>query len=57
MDSFIEKLIGELSESPTELSEKNKKKIHEYIPVPNDYEILWADINSFGSYPSGCIFR
>lgn len=55
MDSFIEKLIGELSESPTELSEKNKKKIHEYIPVPNDYEILWADINSFGGYPSGIV--
>lgn len=58
MDSFIEKLIGELSESTeksTELSEKNKKKIHEYIPVPNDYEILWADINSFGGYPSGIV--
>ncbi|MCR5402847.1 MAG: hypothetical protein K6E91_03390 [Butyrivibrio sp.] len=44
-----------MSKSPTKLSEKNKKKIHEYIPVPNDFEILWADINSFGGYPSGIV--
>ena len=55
MDHFIEQMIGEMSASPTELSEKNIKKIHEYIPVPNDFEILWADINSFGGYPSGIV--
>ncbi|MBD5401202.1 hypothetical protein HDR58_00145 [bacterium] len=55
MDQFIENLIGELEESPTELSDKNKKKIYEYIPIPNDFDILWADINSFGGYPSGII--
>ena len=55
MDRFIEELIGGLSKSPTELSEKNKKKIQEYMPVPNDFEILWADINSFGGYPSGIV--
>lgn len=55
MDSFIEKLISKMSESPTELSDKNKKKIHECLPVPNDYEILWADINSFGGFPSGIV--
>lgn len=55
MDQFIENLIDELAESPTELSDKNKKKIYEYIPVPNDFDILWADINSFGGYPSGIV--
>lgn len=55
MDQFIENLIDELVESPTELSDKNKKKIYEYIPVPNDFDILWADINAFGGYPSGIV--
>jgi len=55
MDQFIKNLIGEMAESPTELSAKNKKKIYEYIPVPNDFDILWADINSFGGYPSGIV--
>lgn len=55
MDKFLEILINELSYSPTELTEKNIKKIHEYIPVPSDFKILWADINSFGGYPSGIV--
>lgn len=55
MEQFIENLINELPESPTELSEKNKKKIHQYLPVPNDFKILWADISSFGGYPSGTV--
>ena len=33
--------------SPTELTDKNKAKIREYMPVPNDFDILWADIQSF----------
>lgn len=55
MDQFIVNLMSELSESPTELTDKNKKKIHEYMPVPTDFEILWADINAFGGYPSGIV--
>lgn len=55
MEQFIENLISELPESPTELTEKNRKKIHEYLPVPNDFKILWADISSFGGYPSGIV--
>lgn len=55
MDKEIELLLSDLSDSPTELSEKNKKKIHTYIPVPFDFEILWADINSFGGFPSGVV--
>lgn len=55
MDKFISELMSKLSESPTELSEKNKKKIHEYMPVPSDFQILWADINAFGGYPSGIV--
>lgn len=55
MDRFIEQMISEMSKSPTELSPKNIEKIHEYMPVPNDFKILWADINSFGGYPSGIV--
>ena len=55
MDQFIVDLISGLAESPTELTDKNKKKIQEYIPVPTDFEILWADINAFGGYPSGIV--
>lgn len=55
MDQFILDYMKELSQSPTELTDKNIKKIQEYLPVPTDFEILWADINSFGGYPSGIV--
>ena len=55
MQQFVIQLIEEMSVSPTELTEKNKKKIQEYLPVPTDFEILWADINSFGGFPSGVV--
>lgn len=53
--SLAYKFVNKLGSSPTLLNEKNIKKIHEYIPVPNEYHILWADILSFGNYPSGII--
>lgn len=37
------------------LDKTNVKKIHEYIPVPTDYKIRWADISSFGGYPAGIV--
>ena len=55
MDGILEKLISRLPASPTALDEPNVKKIHEYIPVPTDYEIKWADISSFGGYPAGVV--
>lgn len=55
MDQAIKKLVDELGASPTGLSEKTLEKIYRYIPVPNDYDILWADIDSFGGYPSGVV--
>lgn len=55
MDEFVKTLINGLAKSPTELTDKNKKKIQEYLPVPSDFDILWADINSFGGYPSGIV--
>ena len=55
MDEFVTTLINGLAKSPTELTDKNKKKIQEYLPVPSDFDILWADINSFGGYPSGIV--
>ena len=55
MDGILEKLISQLPTSPTVLDKTNVKKIHEYIPVPTDYEIIWADISSFGGYPAGVV--
>lgn len=55
MERFITRLMEGLSASPTELTEKNRKKIQEYLPVPADFEILWADISSFGGFPSGVV--
>ena len=47
--------MSTMSKSPTDLTEKNCKKIHTYMPVPNDYNILWADITSFLGYPAGIV--
>lgn len=55
MDKQIRELINQLSESPVDLTEKNLRRIHELIPVPTDYKILWADILSFGGYPAGVV--
>lgn len=55
MDNVLASLLSKISQSPTELTEKNKRKIYTHIPVPSDFEIIWADINSFGGFPSGTI--
>lgn len=55
MNDIVSKLLESMPDSPTELSTKNIKRIIEYMPVPNDYEILWADIKSFSGYPSGIV--
>lgn len=31
------------------------KKIHQFLPVPNDMEIKWAEMSSYGGYPSGIV--
>lgn len=55
MNEIVENLLKTISASPTELTEKNCRKIHSYMPVPNDFEILWADITSFAGYPAGVV--
>lgn len=55
IDDILEKLISQLPASPTVLDKTNTKKIHEYIPVPTDHNIRWADISSFGGYPAGIV--
>lgn len=55
IDDILEQLISQLPESPTLLDKANTKKIHEYIPVPTDHKIRWADISSFGGYPAGIV--
>lgn len=54
---YIATLIKKLGPSPTDItSEKSKNKIHEYLPVPKDFEILWAEIIAFGGHPAGIVF-
>ena len=55
MQLEIKHLIKEIGESPTQLDKDNRKKIHELMPVPTDYHILWANILSFGNYPAGVV--
>lgn len=53
MDEIIQKFIS--TKSPTTLDKSTVKKIHRYIPVPTDYNILWADIGSLWGYPAGVV--
>ena len=55
MDPTLERLIKNLPDSSTKLSQKNVRKIQRYLPVPSDYDILWADILNFGGYPAGVV--
>lgn len=56
MNSIIDNQIKILGESPTDIiNKKNLKKIYEYMPVPREYKILWADIITFGGYPAGVV--
>lgn len=55
INDILQQLISQLPTSPTVLDKANIKKIHEYIPVPTDYKIIWADISSFGGYPAGIV--
>lgn len=56
MDEFIKEQFDLLGASPTSLeNKKNIKKIYEYMPVPREFKILWADIVSYGGYPAGIV--
>ena len=55
MNSIVECLLKTMPESPTELSTGNIKRIQSYLPVPNDFSILWADITAFAGYPAGVV--
>lgn len=52
---YARHLYSQLSNSPTKLTKKNVKKIHQFLPVPSDYKILWAEIQSFGNHPAGIV--
>lgn len=55
MNDFLDQMMGKMPPSPTQLKKRTIKKIHRVIPVPNEYEILWADITSLKGYPSGIV--
>lgn len=51
----VNDLMKKIDSSPEQLSKDNVNRIHEYLPVPNDWGILWAEIASYGSNPSGMV--
>lgn len=45
-----------LAESPTDVStEKSLKKIRRAMPVPNDFQIIWAEIQQYHNHPAGIV--
>ena len=49
-------LIDNLPKTKVDISDpKIRKRIRKYLPVPNDFKILWADISSYGGYPGGIV--
>jgi len=54
MKEVVLEKLDLLGESPIELNYKNTKKIYQYMPVPNNYKIYWADM-SFGNNPLGIV--
>lgn len=55
MNHDLYMIVSELVEKTGALSQKEKEKICRYIPVPTDYDILWADISAYGGHPSGVV--
>lgn len=55
MDPILKQLVNQLPDPDIKLTESNIKKIHRCIPVPNDYQIIWADIISLHGYPAGVV--
>lgn len=53
--SIVQNMAERMGESPTELTGQNIKWIQEYLPLPREFKILWADIQMKNSYPSGLI--
>lgn len=52
----IDAIIAELPASVEDLTKKRViKKIRTYLPVPNDFDILWAEVNSYGGFPVGMV--
>lgn len=52
----VDAIIAELPASVEDLSKKRiVKKIRAYLPVPNDFDILWAEVNSYGGFPVGMV--
>ena len=44
LDIVLQNVLAKLGESKTELSESNMHKMKRYMPIPKEYEILWADV-------------
>lgn len=53
----IKRLIDKMPNTGTDLTkEKNAERVYSYLPIPNDYKLLWADMDRLGGYPSGIAF-
>ena len=55
MNEIAEKLLAQLPVSPSDLSERGQKRLHAAVPVPDDFEILWAAVSFKAGDPSGLV--
>lgn len=56
MDTILKQKLIDLSQSGDKLSNNEIKKIYSYLPIPNDYHLILAEISSLGGYPVGIAF-
>jgi len=52
----VEMVKTMLHESPTDIStERSLKRIRRAMPVPNDFRIIWAEIQQYHKHPAGIV--
>ena len=54
MGEIYEDIIS-LLPSGIELTPKNDDRIHRSFPIPSDFKVFWASVESFGGHPSGIV--
>ena len=53
-ETVREYLLKEIGQKEV-LTDKEERQIKRLMPVPNDFEIIFADVHSLGGYPAGLI--
>ena len=54
-DTILQSVLESVGQSPVELSKRNINDIKILFPVPNEYKILWADVQKHKTRISGLV--